>query len=96
MRRVVFAGLLLWMLSSIQVRSARADFLDDDLPRAAELAQRRHRAEVRRLEAWLRSAGLSAREIARRLAAMDDDDVHEACAAPATLWVLRSRFPGQR
>ena len=96
MRRVILGALVLWTLSFIRASSARADFLDDDLPHAAELAQRRHRAEIRRLEAWLRAAGLSEREIARRLAAMDDDDVHETCAVPATLWILPSRLSGRR
>jgi len=96
MRRVIPGALLWCTLSFLGASRARADFLDDDLPRAAELAQRRHRAEVRRLEAWLKMTGLSEREIARRLAAMDDNDVYEACAAPEAIWILPSRFSGRR
>src|SRR5262245_58693622 len=88
MRLAMATALLFGVLAGVG-GTARADFIDDDAPRAAELAQKRHYAEVRRLEAWLSAGGLSEREVARRLAAMDDEDIHRACSLPETLWLAR-------
>jgi hypothetical protein len=67
---------------------ARADFLDDDTAHATELAARRHKVETRLVESWLRALGLSEPQIAARLAAMSDEDLHRAVTAPQTLWIV--------
>src|SRR5262245_18962234 len=56
--------------------AARADFLDDESAHATELAARRHNVETRLIESWLRALRLSETQIASRLAAMSDEDLH--------------------
>ena len=70
---------------------ARADFIDDDSPHVAQLAARRHPVETRLVESWLRALGLSETQVAARLAAMSDRDLHRAVTAPETLWVVSGR-----
>jgi hypothetical protein len=71
------------------VAPARADFIDEDGGRAQKLASRRHDIEARLCASFLRAAGLGDNDVARRLAAMSDEDIHHTLAAPAALRVVR-------
>ena len=82
--RALFLALLVISWGGV----ARADFLDDDTVHASELAARRHKVETRLVESWLRALGQSEAQIAARLAAMSDEDLHRAVTAPQTLWIV--------
>jgi hypothetical protein len=83
-------SLLIWIGVAVSL-PARADFVDDDSPHAAHLAARRHTVETRLVESWLRALGLDEAQVAERLAAMSDRDLHRTVLAPETLWAAGGR-----
>ena len=90
MKSALCASFAIWI--GLAATTAHADFVDDDTSHASQLAARRHTVETRLVESWLRALGLTEAQVAARLAAMSERDLHRTVLAPETLWVVGGRI----